>query len=143
MKFKTKAEKKELDMTSMIDITFLLIAFFMVLINFSEADQNERIKLPASELAKPPDKPPVEPVVLQIAENGDIIYGGATYNAVGLRERLHRYQRLMNSLDKPLSGATVIIRGDGYAQAGQVQDVIQLCRDIGLQNFKLRAKQSK
>lgn len=34
------------DMTPMIDMTFQLIAFFMVLINFAEGDQDQRIKLP-------------------------------------------------------------------------------------------------
>ena len=38
-------------MTPMIDMTFQLIAFFMVLINFTEADQNQAINLPSSELA--------------------------------------------------------------------------------------------
>ncbi len=143
MKFKSKSEKKELDMTPMIDITFLLIAFFMVLINFSEADQSERIKLPASELAKPPDKPLVEPVVLQIAEDGTTIFNGRTYEIRALRDQLDLYRRLQTSMNKPMSAATVVIRADGFAQSGTVQDVIQICRDLGMQNFKLRAKQSK
>ena len=42
-------------MTPMIDMTFQLIAFFMVLVNFADADQNARIRLPSSELAKPAD----------------------------------------------------------------------------------------
>ena len=46
------------DMTPMIDMTLQLIAFFMILINFSEGDQNQLIRLPASELAKPPDTAP-------------------------------------------------------------------------------------
>ena len=43
------------DLTPMIDMTFQLIAFFMVLINFSQAEQNDKIELPLSELAKPPE----------------------------------------------------------------------------------------
>ena len=39
------------DMTPMIDMTFQLIAFFMVLINFAEDNNNQTIKLPASEIA--------------------------------------------------------------------------------------------
>jgi len=52
------------DMTPMIDMTFQLIAFFMVLVNFADADQNERIRLPSSELAKPPDRPFESPITL-------------------------------------------------------------------------------
>ena len=40
------------DLTPMIDMTFQLIAFFMVLINFTQSEQNERVQLPLSELAK-------------------------------------------------------------------------------------------
>ena len=50
---KTQVNLVEGDLTPMIDMTFQLIAFFMVLINFTEADQDERIKLPTSVLAKP------------------------------------------------------------------------------------------
>ena len=56
MKFKRpSAGAPQGDLTPMIDMTFQLIAFFMVLINFTEADTNERIKLPTSEIVKPPD----------------------------------------------------------------------------------------
>ncbi|MFN7292338.1 MAG: ExbD/TolR family protein, partial [Pirellula sp.] len=55
MKIKSNLSSKmaEGDMTPMIDMVFQLIIFFMVLINFSQDDQNEKIKLPSSELAKP------------------------------------------------------------------------------------------
>ena len=51
------APAAEGDLTPMIDMTFQLIAFFMVLINFTEAEADQRVKLPESELAKPPDAP--------------------------------------------------------------------------------------
>ena len=54
------------DLTPMIDMTFQLIAFFMVLINFSEADQNQLITLPTSELAKPPDAPFDHPIFIHL-----------------------------------------------------------------------------
>ena len=41
----------------MIDMTFLLIAFFVMLINFNDNDQQE-VNLPKREVAKPPEKPP-------------------------------------------------------------------------------------
>ena len=52
MRFKKPSEAlHEGDMTPMIDMVFQLIAFFMVVVNFSEVDQNELIRLPSSELA--------------------------------------------------------------------------------------------
>ena len=141
MKFQSKAEKKDLDMTPMIDITFLLIAFFMVLINFSEADQNERIKLPVSELAKPPDQPLAEPIVLQVLENGKTIYNNHDYDLDGLRSQLEFHKRFLTMMGRKFKDATVIVRADGSCEAGRVQDVIEMCQALGLENFKLRAKQ--
>ena len=56
MKFK-KSDNNTIspDMTPMIDMTFQLIAFFMILINFAEGEQDQRVQLPSSTLAKPPD----------------------------------------------------------------------------------------
>ncbi|MGL4594378.1 MAG: ExbD/TolR family protein [Thermoguttaceae bacterium] len=141
-KFKSKAEKKELDMTPMIDIVFLLIAFFMVLISFTEADQNERIKLPISELAKPPDKPPSEPMMLQILPEGNIIYGSKEYTLDSFRKELERHQRFLKYMKIPFKTVTVIIRADSGTEAGKVQDVIELCQLMQFENFKLRAKQN-
>ncbi len=127
----------------MIDITFLLIAFFMILINFSEADQNERIKLPVSELAQPPEMPPAEPIVLQILDSGKIIYNNVDYDLAGLKGRLDFHKRFLAMMDTPIKDVTVIVRADSRSQTGGVRDVIELCQDLGLENFNLRAKQGE
>jgi len=45
MKIKSQNDsvKAEADLTPMIDMVFQLLAFFMVLINFSQSDQNSRV----------------------------------------------------------------------------------------------------
>ena len=67
------------DLTPMIDMTFQLIAFFMVLINFSQTEADQRILLPESELAKPPDRPLEYPITIQLKEDGtrDLRWPGA------------------------------------------------------------------
>ena len=55
-------ETAEADLTPMIDMTFQLIAFFMVLVNFTQAEQDARVELPASKLAKPPEEASEQPV---------------------------------------------------------------------------------
>ena len=71
-----QSDINEGDMTPMIDMTFQLIAFFMVLINFSEVEQNQEVNLPSSELAKPPDIPYEEPLTVQMLADGTILFGG-------------------------------------------------------------------
>ena len=73
---KKKEDRVEADMTPMIDMVFQLIAFFMVLINFTEAEQDDRIQLPASQLAKPPDQPFENQVTLQLTRDEHVIFAG-------------------------------------------------------------------
>src|SRR5205823_5635947 len=74
MKIKAKGpEFVELDYTPMIDMTFQLIAFFMILINFSDAEVDDRVQLPASSLAKPPSAPSDMPLTIQMVRDGKII----------------------------------------------------------------------
>ena len=129
-------------MTPMIDMSFLLIAFFTVLINFSEADQNERIKLPISELAIPPDEPPSQTVMLQVLNNGNTIYNNVEHDIEGLQRALDFHKRFLGAIGVKLKSVNVIVRADSRSKYAGVQDVIDLCQVLGFENFKLRAKQN-
>jgi len=131
------------EMTPMIDMTFQLIAFFMVLINFSEADQNERIKLPLSELAKPAEAPLETPITLHLTDNGTVIFGTKEVDLAQLRnELLLEKQVLQARSDESAQSATIVIRADRATKTGEVQEVIEICQQKGLefQKFVLRAK---
>lgn len=131
----------ELNMTPMIDLVFLLIAFFTVVINFTEADQNERIKLPSSELAKPPEVPPESPITLQITENGTVLLGGNEFELSQLKGQLeHEKQFTMLLPGADFRNTDIILRADGWCPTGKVQEVIAICQDVGYDRFSLRAK---
>src|SRR5690606_19863288 len=61
-----KSNVIEPDMTPMIDIVFQLIAFFMIVTNFEQTQADERVKLPADELARPPLAPREQELVLNM-----------------------------------------------------------------------------
>jgi len=82
-------------MTPMIDMTFQLIAFFMVVINFAGADQNEQIHLPESELAKPPDAPLEFPITLQLTKKGTVILAGEETGIGGIGSLLLRERQVL------------------------------------------------
>ena len=92
--------RAEGDLTPMIDMTFQLIAFFMVLINFTEADQNERIQLPTSELAKPPDAPFEHPIFIQLTRAGTVILGGQEVPLSGLKPYMLREGEFLRLRDR-------------------------------------------
>jgi biopolymer transport protein ExbD len=129
------------DMTPMIDMTFQLIAFFMVLINFTQSEQNDRIQLPDSELAKPPDAPLEYPITLHLTKEGTVIIGGEEIPITGLGPYLAREANVLRIRNKPLSDATVIIRGHKEARTGKVQELIKECQLNNFERFALRAKE--
>ncbi len=132
------------DMTPMIDMTFQLIAFFMVLINFSEVEQDQRVNLPASQLAKPPDTAYEEPLTIQMVEDGVILFGGDDMDLNGLETALRKEAQIIRAYaDKRMSDVTVVIRADKLAKGGQVQEIIQVCQDTEFDNFALRGQQTE
>ena len=145
-----KSESFEPNMTPMIDIVFLLMTFFIMVINFSQAESNEAIHLPDSELAQPPESPPADPMTLQIGEDERIYMGnivcrldGSTSAAEGrpLSEALREELRVVKAIsDVDPSDVTVIIRADGEVSIGFVQRVIQTCQGQGVESYTLRAK---
>lgn len=142
MRFKKPARAGALgDLTPMIDMTFQLIAFFMVLVNFTEADQNERIKLPASELVKPPDAPLETPIFLHLTKDGTVIIGGQETTIDGVKSSLIVEANILRRKDSSPEDATIIVRGDARVQAGQVQRLIQVCQEADFINFALRAEE--
>ena len=129
------------DLTPMIDMTFQLIAFFMVLINFSEADQNQLITLPTSELAKPPDAPFDHPIFIHLQKEGRVLIGAESIPFSGLRTHLGREVTFLRLKEQTAADATVIIRADANAKTGDVQKVIQTCQELKFERFALRAEE--
>ena len=129
------------DVTPMIDMTFQLIAFFMVLINFSQNETNQAVQLPESELAKPPEGPLEFPVTLHLTSAAQVIIGDQRVPIAGLGPFLVREANALRAQGLESADATIIIRADGLAMTGRVQELIQVCRDNRFENFVLRAKE--
>jgi len=140
---KVKSEITELDMTPMIDMTFQLIAFFMMLLNFAEGDQNQRIKLPTSELAKPAAMPLESPITLHVTQEDTVIIAGQEVSVEGLKPFLDREASVLTMRGKSPSAATIIVRGDMDAKTITVQDVIKTCQMSKFEKFVLRAKEER
>lgn len=142
----------ELNMTPMIDIVFLLISFFTLVVNFTQTEQNERVLLPKSELAQPPEKPLVEPMTIQMTETGEIILGSiscflekeASANEISFSKVLKEELRVLQAISSVSpKEVTVIIRGDENVSAGLIQRLILDCQNQGIEKFVLRARQER
>ena len=136
---------EEGDLTPMIDMTFQLIAFFMLVINFSDVEQDQRVTLPASELARPPEAPYDHPLTIHLTKNDRFIYGGREVTQLAqLRSALLQETQIIKRYKtENLADVTVIIRADENAKTGLVQQVIQACQELEFERFALRGKQSE
>lgn len=143
---KVKSKKVDLaegDLTPMIDMAFQLIAFFMVLINFAQTESNDKVKLPSSQLVKPPEAPLEFPIILHVAQDGEIILGGDDYTAATLRIGLQRELAVIRAEGKSVKDANVVIRAHKDTAAGDVQEIIQVAQEQQLENFALRVKEDR
>ena len=147
MRIKPKGNNEivEGDLTPMIDMTFQLIAFFMLVINFSDVEQDQRVQLPASEIAKPPVAPYEQPKTIHMTKDDTYIFGGNEFSTIARlkSQLLLESQIIKRHTDKSLADVTIVIRADGDARTGQVQEVIQACQEIEFERFALRGKQSE
>jgi biopolymer transport protein ExbD len=133
------------DLTPMIDMTFQLIAFFMLVINFSDVEQDQRVTLPASELARPPESPYDQPLTIHLTKDDRFIYAGRELRQLAqLRSALLQETKIiLRHKTENLADVTVIIRADEDAKTGLVQQVIQACQELEFERFALRGKQSE
>ncbi|WP_425398316.1 ExbD/TolR family protein [Aeoliella sp.] len=143
-----RREVAEGDMTPMIDMVFQLIAFFMVLINFSDVDQDQRVTLPQSELAKPPEVAYDKPITLQMTGDEEIILNAGSADLLtieDLRIALMRQARLIEAQgdDIKLKDVTVIIRADQNARHGKVLEMVDAAQQARFETFAFRGKQSQ
>ena len=154
------------DMTPMIDMVFQLLIFFMILINFSEADQNTRVKLPMNDIVKPPEGVIPDSLTLQIAKgrgsesrnfsvlisvdeirtpidrSGDVT-ATRTYKMNDLKSVLNREVDFVKRQNKTARDMTVIIRADGDVRADYLLSVIRTCQSVGIEKFALRAQKTQ
>jgi biopolymer transport protein ExbD len=144
MRFRRKrgGQKAEMDMTPMIDMAFQLIAFFMFAISFSQNEQDERVMLPDSVLARPASQPLKHPVTIHLTRTGGVVYGGQEMPEMNrLRPYLVNERLVLLGRKREMTDATVVIRADRFAKAGVVQKLIQMCQEEKFEKFALRAQE--
>ena len=137
-----KTELLEGDLTPMIDMTFQLIAFFMIIMNFSKVDRAEEIELPRSQMAIPPDSIPDYQIILNLDVDGTVKSGGNAYPSVSALKSFLKRQISAAERDRVApEDISTIIRAHENTPTGKVQELIQLCQDNKLANFILRVKE--
>jgi biopolymer transport protein ExbD len=116
-----------LNLTSMTDIVFLMLVFFMLATTFVDPEKALGIELPAASTSH--DAPPRE-LVINVLEDGTIILDGARLDNDGLRLRLAEAGR--RAPETP-----VTIRGHRLAHHEAIVGVMDACGSAGLHNLSV------
>lgn len=155
MRFK-KSESHVIDpdMTPMIDIVFQLIAFFMLVTNFEQTQADERVKLPSSSIAKPPEVARDQELHINIGFLRDkegqkidpdpyVFLPGESIRVPQMGERLQSEKRVAKAKfpDEGAAKITVVIRADSEVPTGIVQDFMKLAQEAEFEKFSFKAMQ--
>ena len=131
MKFKTRTKSKApaLALTSMLDVIFLLLCFFITVSVYSQWESEISINLPKAETAEAPERLPGE-IIVNISRDGLVTVNGLALKLDELQSRLSR-------IAKFYPGQPVIIRADRETKYDALVKVIDTCRAADVWNFSL------
>lgn len=140
-------------MTPMIDMTFQLITFFMMVSNLEQTQADERVKLPSDRLARPPLAPREDEIVLNIGFIRDekgvktdpqpyVFYGDEKIRPLDYGPRLAREFQIAKRThnEQAAKDMTIVIRADGDVPTGVVQELIKMAQEEQFSKFALKAK---
>ncbi|PIQ82013.1 MAG: hypothetical protein COV76_05610 [Candidatus Omnitrophica bacterium CG11_big_fil_rev_8_21_14_0_20_64_10] len=118
-----------MDITSLIDIVFLLLVFFMLTSSFS-AQSGVQVHLPRAVTAD-----------IRTRENLTITISSG--NLLHLGERIVTLRELRERLEREAGGQRpILIRADKTAALGRVVEVWDLCRTLGITQVNIATQES-
>ena len=126
---KRKPKAPTVALTSMLDVIFLLLCFFVTASVYSQWESEISIQLPNARTGEDPDRLPGE-IIANIAKDGTVRVNGAELTLDDLGNRLRK-------IAKFYPGQAVIVRADRETSYDALVKVIDVCRGAGVWNFSL------
>ena len=130
MKALREEDHFDIPMTSLVDIVFLLLIFFLVATNFARRELDHAILLPRSEAGTEDSRLP-ERLIINIRERGDMIVNG---RSVDDDDEL---RRIATEFVAARPGSPAVIRADARSPYQSVMRVFGICRASGVARIDL------
>lgn len=132
---KSRSVLPSFQMTSMLDIIFLLLFFFITTSVFSQWEYEIDITLPSAQSGKVPDRLPGE-IIINIAKDGRIAVNQQDLTLDALKSRLDRLARYF-------PGQPVVLRADKETRYEDLIKVVDTCRKADIWNFSMATSEDK
>ena len=128
----SRSRAAAVQMSSLMDVIFLLLCFFVTTSVFSQWETEISITLPTAKSATVPGRMPGE-IILNLSKDGTVSVNGQTLTLAEVTERLTRIAKLY-------PGQPVVIRADKETAYESLVGVIDACRTADVWNFSLATK---
>lgn len=122
-------DEVSLNLTSLIDVVFLLLVFFMVATTFLDPERALELDLPTAESGSSREELPEE-LVLNVFRDGRVALGGREVDDEALRASLE-------SAARRDPATPVTIRGDAQVEHARIVSVMDACALAGLSNLSV------
>ena len=127
---KESEEEAGISLTSLIDVIFLLLIFFMVTTTIIDPSRRLDIQLPQAKAASAESQS--TPVTIEIGQRGEITLNGEKVDLPGLETRLRAMGRNGRK--------SALVRADRRLDYGRVVAVLGICRASGLQDIGIAVR---
>jgi biopolymer transport protein ExbD len=132
LKLSQHDETPALNLTSMIDVLFLLIIFFMVATKFDEMERNIEVAVP--EVAQAGEATPAaRSMVVSVLADGSVELDGKPLALSELTSQLAKART-------PLTEPTVVIRGDAGCPFQHVASALAACQQAGISDLGITVR---
>jgi biopolymer transport protein ExbD len=125
----TRNRAAAVQMTSLMDVIFLLLCFFVTTSVFSQWETEVALSLPTAKSSTVPGRMPGE-IILNVRADGVVTVNGQTLTTDEVTARLARIAKLY-------PGQPVVIRADKKTSYESLMGVIDACRAADVWNFSL------
>lgn len=124
-----------INLAPFVDIVMQLICFYVFVSGSMQSYADPDVELPHIGYEQSVEKQPAEAVV-NIKSDGSLVLNDTPVKLDQLGPRLTAFQSHLGPLE--LSAFRVTIRVDRRQRYGALEDVLQACREVGLQRILLR-----
>ena len=131
MNFSKEADEEPgLSLTSLIDVIFLLLIFFMVTTTLIDPTKKLELRLPEAKAASEETK---TPATIEMDRQGEMTLNGEKVSFADLETRL-------NALAQKDTKKTAVVRADKGLDYGDVVRVLGICRASGFTDINIAVK---
>ncbi|MEE9137557.1 MAG: biopolymer transporter ExbD [candidate division NC10 bacterium] len=123
-------EQAGINLTSLIDVVFLLLIFFMITSTFIKVERKLDLELPVAKAAEVEQKER-KPIQIEMDKRGRITLDGQLVTMKALEAKLKEFQGKRKS---------AVVRADRRLKHGTVTAVLGLCRDAGIREIAIAVK---